>query len=296
MTTLSDEEWREVGKRLAQPFDPSCVDFRPQGKPGKTGKVQAVCYIDARTVADRLDDVVEPGAWEFTYEPLVTANGQVQIAKGRLTIHGVTKEDVGEASNFDPSKGCVSDALKRAAVLWGIGRYLYGIGGEWVTPDDYGRITPADVQRLRAKLPTPNGQTPARPASPPARRDAPQTPSEPSTRPQATPAPSQRVSTQDTPIRIGDMLYDDEDRRLTPAVDPMALTHASVFDQKRLSGQLAARFHTSTAQANFLRSVTEREIDPADVLTGRSDLSVIELAKISERLTRIPAANGKAAR
>ena len=157
--TNTEIDWQAISAALRQPFNPADVDFRPQGKPSGNGKVQAVCYIDARTVADRLDDVVGPGAWEFTYEPLVTANGQVQIAKGRLSIHGVVKEDVGEASNFDPSKGCVSDALKRAAVLWGIGRYLYGIGGEWVTPDQYGRISNDDVKRLRAKLPTPNGNT-----------------------------------------------------------------------------------------------------------------------------------------
>ena len=157
--TTETIDWQAISAKLREPFNPADVDFRPQGKQSKNGKVQAVCYIDARTVADRLDDVVGPGAWEFTYEPLVTANGQIQIAKGRLAIHGVVKEDVGEASNFDPSKGCVSDALKRAAVLWGIGRYLYGVGGEWVTPDEYQRISAADVQRLRGKLPRPDGKT-----------------------------------------------------------------------------------------------------------------------------------------
>lgn len=87
--------------------------------------------------------------------------------------------------------------------------------------------------------------------------------------------PPQRVSTQDT-----------------PAVDPMALTHASALDQKRLSGQLAARFPAAEAQANFLHSVTGRDVDPATVRDGKSDLSVSELARLNERLTRITAANG----
>ena len=190
---MSEINWREIGAALRAPFGPADVDFRPQGKPNSSGKVQAVCYIDARTVADRLDDVVGPGAWEFTYEPLVTANGQVQIAKGRLSIHGVVKEDVGEASNFDPSKGCVSDALKRAAVLWGIGRYLYGIGGEWVTADQYGRINDEDVKRLRAKLPRPGEaaeNASVRAPQPNLGEQRAKTP--PST--SAAPAPSQRVT------------------------------------------------------------------------------------------------------
>lgn len=167
----NDINWQEIGRKLREPFNPDEVDFRPQGKPGNGGKVQAVAYIDARTVADRLDDVVGPGAWSFTYDPLVLGK-DIMVAKGALTIYGVTKEDVGEASNFDPSKGCVSDALKRAAVLWGIGRYLYGIGGEWVTADN-GRISDRDMQRMRGKLPRPQGKAPAQPTAPAPRQSEP---------------------------------------------------------------------------------------------------------------------------
>lgn len=269
-------DWQAISAKLREPFNPDDVDFRPQGNPNNNGKAQAVCYIDARAVADRLDDVVGPGAWSFTYEPLVIDKGQIQIAKGRLTIHGVTKEDVGEASNFDASKGCVSDALKRAAVLWGIGRYLYDVGGEWVTLDQYKRISREDVQRLRGKLPRPASVSSTRPASPPARREPPQTASDSSPRPQATPAPLQTRGTQDA-----------------PAVDPMALTHASALDQKRLYGQMAARFKPDS-YVGFLKSVTERDIDPDTLRDGRSDLSLDEFVRASERLTR-PAGNGKGA-
>lgn len=148
--------WAEIGRRLREPFNPEDVDFRPQGGGNSNGKAQVVAYVDARAIQDRLDEVVGPGAWEFTYEPLFVEKGQVQIAKGRLTIYGVSKEDVGEASNFDPSKGCVSDALKRAAVAWGIGRYIYSIGSSWVTLNQYKQIEPDDVRKLRAKLPRPS--------------------------------------------------------------------------------------------------------------------------------------------
>lgn len=161
-------DWSDIGRKFRAPFDPQDVDFRPQtqGK-GASGKAQAVCYVSARVVMDRLDEVVGPGAWSFSYEPIVVANGQVQIAKGRLTVHGVTKEDAGEANNFDPSKACVSDAIKRAAVMWGIGRYLYDIGGEWVTLNQYGQIAPEDLKRLRAKLPRPDGKPSQQPVTRP---------------------------------------------------------------------------------------------------------------------------------
>ena len=44
-----------------------------------------------------------------------------------LTVLGVTKQDVGTISMADQMKGAHSDALKRAAVRFGIGSYLYDL-------------------------------------------------------------------------------------------------------------------------------------------------------------------------
>lgn len=44
-----------------------------------------------------------------------------------LTILGVSKQDVGTASMAEQMKGAHSDALKRAAVKFGIGAYLYDL-------------------------------------------------------------------------------------------------------------------------------------------------------------------------
>ena len=175
---LTAEEWREIGAKLAAPVDPEDVDFRAQSA-GKSeeasGRQRVLCYMDARLVQDRLDEAVGPGAWSFRYEPLLVGGGEIQLAKGVLTIHSVVKEDVGDASSFSPSKGCVSDALKRAAVQWGIGRYLYDVEKEWVTVDK-GKIPDATLRALRAKLPRPGGaapttRTPAREARQEARRE-----------------------------------------------------------------------------------------------------------------------------
>jgi hypothetical protein len=180
---LTEQEWREIGAKLCASFDPNEVEFRAQsaGKSEEAGGRQRVlCYIDARAVQDRLDEAVGPGAWSFRYEPVVVGGGEVQLAKGILTIHGVTKEDIGDASSFAPSKGCVSDALKRAAAMWGVGRYLYDVEKEWVTVEKGGKIPDATLRTLRAKLPRPDGapaprQQPQREykAEPPATQTAP---------------------------------------------------------------------------------------------------------------------------
>ncbi len=44
----------------------------------------------------------------------------------------ISKSDGAELSNYSPIKGGLSDAFKRAAVKWGIGRYLYEITPVWV--------------------------------------------------------------------------------------------------------------------------------------------------------------------
>ena len=144
---------------LSAPFDPADVDFRPQGKSSTNGNVQVVAYVDARTVMARLDEACGPDGWSFTWEPIVVELGQVQIAKGRLTIGGVVCEDVGEASNFDPSKGCVSDTLKRVAVQFGVARYLYDIERTWVKASGE-RLDERVIAGLRERLPRPAGMQP----------------------------------------------------------------------------------------------------------------------------------------
>jgi len=151
-------DWTVIGEQLRAPFDPNDVDFRVQGRVNEqTGKGQVVAYIDARGVQDRLDEVVGPGNWAFEWEPIVVDKGDVQIAKGTLTIHGVSKSDAGTASNFEATLGAVSHCFKRAAVHWGIGRYLYGVSSAWVQIEKGGRISNEVLRELRAKLPRPAG-------------------------------------------------------------------------------------------------------------------------------------------
>lgn len=140
--------WQELGAALAAPFPPEEVEWRPQGKTAPGKRVQVVPYVDARAVQDRLDAVVGVGGWSFELEPVAVEGGELKVARGRLTIYGVTKDDIGVASTFEASKGCASSALRRAAVQWGIARYLYDLPAVWVELDDRGAIP----QEMRARL------------------------------------------------------------------------------------------------------------------------------------------------
>jgi hypothetical protein len=138
---------------LAAPFSPDEVDWRPAGKAGASSRAHVVCYVDARAVQDRLDSVLGPLGWAFDWQPVATNDaGELVTCKGTLTIGGVSKSDVGTASSYEPSKGAVSDALKRASVLWGVGRYLYALPVATVTLDAQGHIPTGTLADLRAAL------------------------------------------------------------------------------------------------------------------------------------------------
>ena len=85
------------------------------------GVAQLVGYIDGRTCMKLLD---EKGDWSVKHEPIV-ADGKLIGVQATIIIDDVARSDVGVPSNQDPVKGAYSDALKRAAVHFGIGRELY---------------------------------------------------------------------------------------------------------------------------------------------------------------------------
>lgn len=136
--------------KLAQPFDLSEIQLKVQATNKDRTRGMVVAYIDARAVIDRLDEVVGPEGWHDTYEVLTnTTQDGVRLVEVlcRLTVGDVYKEDVGEG---DSMKAAFSDALKRAAVKFGIGRYLYRLPKIWAELDQYGNIK--DPEGVKAQL------------------------------------------------------------------------------------------------------------------------------------------------
>jgi len=129
-------EARTIQEGLRALFPEESISWKPQAVSGN--RAMAVAYIDARDVQQRLDDVVGVMGWSDTY--IVRDSGAV-ICRLSLRIEGewVAKEDVGSLSDQpdagDQLKAAFSDALKRAAVKFGIGRYLYSLPKQWVDFD-----------------------------------------------------------------------------------------------------------------------------------------------------------------
>lgn len=165
---MDKSEWQAISQQLKAPFAPAEVDFRVQGKATEQGRGQIVAYIDARAVQDRLDSVVGTEGWSFTWEPVAVVNGVVKVAKGSLRLLDLPpKEDVGDSGDIEPNKSAVSDALKRAAVQWGVGRYLYERKAVWVDLEKASngwKIPDSVIAQQRAQLAQPAKAATARPA------------------------------------------------------------------------------------------------------------------------------------
>jgi len=160
-----------VFQSLAAPFDPKAVSWRAQSvtkKNPEAPKAMALAYIDARDVMDRLDEVVGPEGWEDAY--VETPLGRV-ICTIRIKVDGewVSKSDGAGKTDVEGDKGGISDAFKRAAVKWGIGRYLYNMPTPWVRcelyNDKWSNWTAEGLKELERVLRANSPSTPAQAAT-----------------------------------------------------------------------------------------------------------------------------------
>lgn len=124
-----------IQQALAEPFPSKDIGFKPIAVRGDSAL--ALAYIDARTVMSRLDDVVGIENWKDSYDPI--PEGVACHLSLKLGGEWVTKSDFGTFSDQpdkgDKFKAAYSDALKRTAVKWGIGRYLYDLPRQWAPYD-----------------------------------------------------------------------------------------------------------------------------------------------------------------
>jgi hypothetical protein len=134
--------------KLREPFPPADIEWRV-GRSGKhNGKfwAQVLAYITNRAIMDRLDEVCGPENWRNEYQPWHTVTDKnkcpiaSQICGISIRINGewVTKWDGASNTDIESVKGGLSDAMKRAAVQWGIGRYLYDLGDSYAQIDENG--------------------------------------------------------------------------------------------------------------------------------------------------------------
>lgn len=117
----------QQAKALARPFDANEIEWRV-GQAGidRNGNpwIRALAYLTSRAVMDRLDEVFGVGGWSHSIREIALGDAVGVIC--RLEVEGgAYHEDVAECSDIEALKGAASGGLKRAAVAFGVGRYLY---------------------------------------------------------------------------------------------------------------------------------------------------------------------------
>ena len=168
---------------LAAPFENQEVRVRSQGG-------RQLHYITARTAMNRLDAVLGPENWWDEYCPgenSVLCRLTVRLPDGSI----LTKADAGGYAGMpdsgDDDKSGFSDSFKRAAVKFGVGRYLYRDG----VPDYSRERDPASVAPVVALPEVP--QPPASSTEP--------------TSPRPEPGPAPRSSSNGAAPRSGRALF-----------------------------------------------------------------------------------------
>lgn len=146
---------------LRAPFPPDRISWRVGATKADRSQGLGLAYIDARDVMHRLDEVCGP-LWQCEYTSMTNGTCCCRIgiklgsewiwrSNGALNVADSDKPDAQEMAE----KGSYSDAFKRAAVLFGIGQYLYDLDNVWVNLKPQGKshvIDPQEMPKLAAAL------------------------------------------------------------------------------------------------------------------------------------------------
>ncbi|MCI0338627.1 MAG: RAD52 family DNA repair protein [Acidobacteria bacterium] len=121
--SMTDTSFAALLKQLSEGIKKEDIKQR-EGWRDRNGKTHFVDYVEWHTVADLLDKLVPK--WSHRVRRIIQI-GQFVAATASITINGVTREGIGTGSADSETgiKKAEHDALKRAAVKFGIARDLY---------------------------------------------------------------------------------------------------------------------------------------------------------------------------
>ena len=135
---------QDIQTKLSAPFADSDIEWRLQYANEENNTGIAVPYVTNRAIQNRLDKTVGIGNWKNEFSPW-HGDGKKQGQLCGISIYDsdrkewITKYDGAEDSEIEPVKGGLSDSMKRAAVQWGVGRYLYSMDTVYVDVEKSGK-------------------------------------------------------------------------------------------------------------------------------------------------------------
>lgn len=138
-------------------FSESDLVWRPSRYSADRNRAMVVAHVRDRAIMDRLDSVCGPENWHNRFGKGPNGGALCGLSI-RVRGEWVTKWDSAEILPYllkttvtpsnplskDPRKTSLrlmGGGLRRAALLWGIGRYLQRMPSQWIPVDDTGRLT-----------------------------------------------------------------------------------------------------------------------------------------------------------
>jgi hypothetical protein len=120
-------------KALQKPFPASDIEWRVDhaSKTPTGAKVLVLAYVTNRAIMERLDEVFGIAGWKNEYREW-RDKGVMCIVSCKINDEWIAKADGADATNIEATKGGFSASMKRTAVQWGIGRYLYNLEQTWI--------------------------------------------------------------------------------------------------------------------------------------------------------------------
>lgn len=148
MIDLRTTKMETLEQKLSKEFEPSEIEWKvdettvePDDNGNNVGKARP--YANNRAIQKRLDEIFTPFGWENEFKEW-KGHSQlcgitVRVMNETGQVDKITKWDGSQDTAFEGVKGGLSDSMKRCAVQWGIGRYLYKVIPPYVQVENIGR-------------------------------------------------------------------------------------------------------------------------------------------------------------
>lgn len=273
--------------KLKDFFRPEDIQFRPitivkKREGWQYDRALAAAYVDSRAIQDRLDEVCSPEGWQDEYCP-GPAGGVMCRLSVKVADEWITKCDAAENSDIEPVKGGISNALRRAAVKWGMGRYLYDLKDLWVdcitfTVDNKTRFKKFVTEpQIPAEF-LPAGYKPKKPVPPPQKR-----PSEPMEPPTPKKAPAQNGSfTKESLAAMASKIYGSDrgaTMKLFSHITGQTITLINLMSVNRQLGEVMVSMFTYDIAKYFggdMGVAADKIIELSIPLSSEKDVREIE--------------------
>lgn len=123
---------KEILKQLQAPFNVDEIEWRIVAKDKTKTKGLVAAYVSNRAIQNRFDEVCGVFGWHNEFKEWKVKEQICGISILNDNGEWVTKWDGASDSKTEATKGGLSSSMKRAAVQWGVGRYLYKLPQMWV--------------------------------------------------------------------------------------------------------------------------------------------------------------------